>query len=389
MLRLPSGDATRRSALRILHLVSYPVYSGPLPPTLGLALAQRRLGHTVYLAHDTQPNRFPVFHEEPAAPRVTQAGLAPPRSLTLSFKSTPLAYWRDWRALRAMLPELNVVHVHLSHDHVLAALAGNLGGRVKRVRTIHADRSLRPRLGQRWLAGRADGWIVRCVAHQRRLLSAFPLVEEHVQVIPGGIDADEFAPATAEQRARARARFAIKDDAPVLVHAALLAQRGQRELVEAVGLLGADAPRVLLAGAGPEEQALRDQVQRAGLAARVSLVGYLQGEALRAAYAAADAAFVAQPGNDASARAALEAMACGLPVLAVQVDALAELVDAEVGYPIARREPADIAAALRRWLTRRQHDGGHGAAGRRRVQEQRSFAGEAARTLDFYRALAG
>ncbi|MCK5688216.1 glycosyl transferase family 1, partial [Myxococcota bacterium] len=59
--------------LRIAHLVSYPIYSGPLPPTLGLAKAQRELGHQVYLAYDTKRGAFNEY-EEAAEPWLKDAG---------------------------------------------------------------------------------------------------------------------------------------------------------------------------------------------------------------------------------------------------------------------------------------------------------------------------
>src|SRR6185437_333348 len=110
--------------MRILHLVSYPLFSGPVPTTLGLALAQRDLGHTVWLAYDTRRGNFDGF-EEAAEPHIKPHNLAPPISMTLSAKASPMQQWRDAKALRRWLRagEVDVVHAHLSHDHALMALA--------------------------------------------------------------------------------------------------------------------------------------------------------------------------------------------------------------------------------------------------------------------------
>lgn len=377
-------------SLRIFHLVSYPLYSGPLPPTVGLAVAQRELGHTVWLAFDTKRGDFDGY-EEAAAERVAAAELHSPLALTLSTKSSPLELWRDARALRAYLRagHVDVLHVHMSHDHTLAAMVGSAAPRVARVRTVHAARSLEPRLGQRWLTRQAQAWIVRSEAHRARLLSEVHVPAERVALIPAGIDARAFHPASAEERAAGRARFGVPAAAPLLGHVALLAGRGQEELLAAVRELARPELHVLFVGRGEHEAPLRDMAWAMGLGERVHFAGYLKGAELLGAYAAMDAAFLAQAGNDASARAALEAMACGLPVLAVRQDALAELVTPALGYPIARRSGAVIAEALGSWLADLGEGRRRGDVAREAVLRERSFTLEAQRTVALYeRALA-
>jgi len=369
--------------VRILHLVSYPLYSGPLPQTLGLALAQRRLGHRVWLAYDRKRGAFNQY-EEAAAPHVETTGLEPTATFTLSTKSSPRQYLRDLLALRRLVRagEVDVVHVHLSHDHGLAALAGR--GRAARVRTFHADRSLVRRFGQALVNRRADAWITRCQEHQRLLRERFAVAGDRCRVIPGSIDLERFAPASVSARAQARQRFELPEEAVVLGQVALIAGRGQEELIDAVASLGDDRPYLLIIGRGEHEVAVRARAAAAGLAERVCFTGYLEGDELLSAYAAMDAAFVAQPGNDASARAALEAMASGVPLVAVQTGALADLVDNDHGYPVPTRTSVDIAAGVRAWLD--DPDAGRERAerARGRIMRERSFEREAEETLALY-----
>jgi glycosyltransferase involved in cell wall biosynthesis len=373
------------AAVRIVHLISYPLYSGPVPPTVGLAAAQRQQGHQVWLAVDAKRGAFNEF-EEAAVPRVKPLGLEPPAGLTLSTKSTPLEVLRDLSTLRRSLTGggVDVVHAHMSHDHCLAALVLPRRGAAVLVRTVHAERSLAPRLGQGWLNRRAHGWITRCDEHRARLVRGFRVPSEQVAVIPGSIDADTFVPASPAQRAAARSRFALPAGAPVIAHVALIADRGQAQLVRAVARLGDAAPYVLFVGRGEGENGLRQLVSSLGLQHRVRFAGYLQGPHLLDGYAAADAAFVAQPGNDASTRAALEGLAAGLPVVAVQRGAIAELVDSGVGYRVPAAEPAAIATAIAEWLADREQGRRRGLAGRRRMLAERSFSQEARKTLAWY-----
>jgi glycosyltransferase involved in cell wall biosynthesis len=341
----------------------------------------------VWFAYDNKRGAFNDY-EEAAAAHVETRGLQLPISLTLSTKSSADEYLRDLLALHSLIHagELDVLHLHMSHDHGLAALSGRAGGKVIRVRTFHADRSLRPRFGQAFLNRRAEGWIVRCTAHQQKLIDAFGIDPGRTTVIPGSVDARRFLPPASDARQAARQRFALPADEPVLGHVALMAGRGQEELLEALALVD-DPPYLLFAGRGEHEDRVRQCVHRSPLAERVRLAGYLEGEELLAAYAAIDAAFVAQPGNDASARAALEALASGLPVLAVQTGALTELVTDELGYPIAERSIEAIATALRAWLSDRRAGRVRGKRGRAYVAAERSFTREAQSTLAFYERL--
>lgn len=375
--------------MRILHLVSYAVFSGPVAGVVGLATAQREVGHQVQIAYDRRRGAFSPY-EEALCPEAHLDGgrLAAPSSLAISPKAGPLAFVADARRLRQMAAAgaIDVVHAHLSHDHWLSWAMGTKAP--CRIRTVHAARALRPRLGQRWLWQRTDGVIVRAQAHLEALGAARLPSDVPRATVPGGIDARWVcaAPAAPAARAAVRAELNLGPDARVLVHVALMADRGQSELIDAFARVRHRAPAVhlVLVGLGPRERALRAQVARLGCADAVHFAGYCEAPALRRLYLAADAAFSAQAGNDAAARAALEAMAAGLPVIAVQTDALAELVDEVVGYPIASRHPDTIAAGLVTWLTNAERGVARGRAAHRRIVRRRSFAREASETSALY-----
>jgi glycosyltransferase involved in cell wall biosynthesis len=378
--------------VRILHLVSYSLYSGPLPPTLGLARAQRALGHEVWLAYDVKRGKFNPF-EEDARPHLEGAGLEPPVALTLSAKSSLGELWRDRRTLAAFAAggEVDVVHAHLSHDHMLAALARPRRGRTALVRTLHADRSLTRRPGQGWLNRRADGWITRARAHRDELLGRFRLPAERVVTIPSGFDPAPFAGRGPAERDRARSTFGIPAAAKVVAQVALIADRGQLDLARALALMPVSArPTALFVGRGEGEAALRAEIDRLGLAPWVRFSGYLEGHAaLRLAYAAADVAFLARPGNDGSARAGLEAMAASVPLVAVATGALADLVEDGRGFAVPACAPADIARLVAQALAD-PHEARHRAElALAYLARERSFRAEAEATQDLYaRALA-
>jgi glycosyltransferase involved in cell wall biosynthesis len=361
--------------MRILHLVSYSLYSGPVPPTLGLALAQREAGHSVWLAHDMRRGNFDGF-EEAADPRVAPHGMAPPEPLLLCNRAGPWWQARDAYRLRRLCRQVDVLHCHMSHDHLLASLVAPAGTTV--VRTVHAPRCLERRFGQRFLWAHSAGAIVRSGVDHRRLLAQWPQPPQRLALIPSGIDAARFSgPAARTTRAAAaaawRQRLGIPPAGQLVGQVALLAQRGQGELIAAV--------------------ALRQQAAAAGLADRVHFVGYVPQAELPGLYAALDLAFVGRLGNDAGGRAVLEPLAAGIPLVAYgEAGAVQEACTQDRALLVDSLRPAGLAAALRAVL----EDGPQGAARALRAQtfvlRQRTFAQEAAATLRFYtivRALPG
>lgn len=372
--------------MRILHLVSYSLYSGPLPCTLGLALAQRKLGHDVWLAYDKKRGAFNNF-EEAAAPRIEPFGLSPLFPLVLSAKSNLVELFLDYRSLHKNIEreKIDVVHAHLSHDHTLAALSMRRSAALF-VRTIHSHRSLAARFAQKWLLGQATGFVLRSREHELLLMQLLRSSTHQYRRIPSGIDADLFVPPPDERRKRARREFSLPTDALVLGHVGLIENRGQFELLKAMEHLGEHAPFVLFVGSGADELRLKAAVEKSRIKNNVRFVGYLQGDRLLDGYAAMDAAFVARPGNDAAARAALEAMSCGLPVIMTRAGALGELVDAGVGVGIDGLSHEVIANAWLSLVDSAQRER-RGQLSRDYIVRERSFTLEAQQTLDFYHSL--
>ena len=393
--------------MRILHLVSYAVFSGPLPGVLALAQSQRNAGHTAYVAHDAWRGNFSPY-EEGADAALEPSQMGPPWPLVLSPKGGLWRAWADLVTLRRVIGNrlVDVLHCHLSHDHLLASLA--MVGRpaadrsqacrppVALVRTLHAARGARPRWGSGGMWRRTHGGIVRCRADG---LSAAPLADRGpmpLHRIPGGIDAAAWDTAGQAPEARFawRANRGIPPGAPVLVHVALMAGRGQAELLAAWARVlragdhraGPVKPHLVFVGRGPEQADLMRAAGAADLRGQVHFAGYLRAAALAQLYGAVDAAFVAQPGNDGAARAVLEAMAAGLPVLAVPVGSIAETVHEGVGYVCRSRRPEVIAAQVTAWLADRAGGSSRGQAGRAWLRRHCTMAQESAATQRLYAA---
>ncbi|RYE92346.1 MAG: hypothetical protein EOO78_28970, partial [Oxalobacteraceae bacterium] len=211
----------REAAMRILHLVSYSLFSGPVPPTLGLAVAQRAAGHQVYLAADTQRGNFNGY-EEAAAPHLAAADFAPPANLHLSTHAGPWQTLCDLRRLQAFVrqAQIDVVHCHTSHDHTLMALLPGSGPTL--MRTVHNAHLWRRRFLQRRLLARCAGLIVRSRAHHALFSRQLGVAGERLRAIAAGVDSRRFASPSSPAAGLAwRRRLGVPASAPLVGQVAL------------------------------------------------------------------------------------------------------------------------------------------------------------------------
>jgi teichuronic acid biosynthesis glycosyltransferase TuaC len=208
---------------------------------------------------------------------------------------------------------------------------------------------------------------------------ALGMAAEKIMVHPTGIDAALFCPG---DRAAARARWGLGDGPVLLSVGTLNANKGQHLVIDALPDLS-DA-HYLIAGTGPDAEALAARAQALGVAARVRLLGNVPHAELPALYTAADIA-VQPSAKEGLANVWVEAMACGTPVIAADIAPAREVIDAPDKGRLVTREPGAIAAAVRALLATPPDRAALSAATHARFSWARHGAAHAAHL----RALAG
>ncbi len=184
----------------------------------------------------------------------------------------------------------------------------------------------------------------------RRLALQLGVAPDRSEVVGNGVDVELFQPV---DRAEARRRLGLPDDAKVLISVGGLVERkGMHRVVDCLPGLLATHPTLhyLIVGSGGPEGDMRPeleaQVGRLGLGGRVHFLGALPPAELKWPLSAADV-FALATRNEGWANVFLEAMACGLPVVATDVGGNAEVVcRPELGSIV----PFGDAAALERAL---------------------------------------
>jgi glycosyltransferase involved in cell wall biosynthesis len=177
----------------------------------------------------------------------------------------------------------------------------------------------------RMLTPWTDAFIAVADSHAQYLVETERFPRDKVCVIPNGIDVTRFQRSTAA-RARVRSELGIPPDAPVCgVVAALRFEKNHRLFVELAGIVHRQLPKAhfLIVGEGPERNALEQQVRDLGLDQRVHLLGARKD--IPELLSAMDV-FSLTSRNEANPVSILEAMACGLPIVATRVGSVEETV---------------------------------------------------------------
>ncbi len=183
-----------------------------------------------------------------------------------------------------------------------------------------------------------------------------------VRVLPNGVDTARYRPTPADRR-----QASNPGGLRLLFVGRIVHQKGLDLLFDALAARPTDIT-VDIVGDGPERDILVRQAGRLGLSDRVRFLGWLDRDALPAHFQAADA-FIFPSREEGMPNAVLEAMACGLPVIATDVRGMGEVVAAgQSGWLVPLEDQAALVAALEQCRTDPALRRRRGTEGRRRAE---------------------
>lgn len=226
-------------------------------------------------------------------------------------------------------------------------------------------------------ANLADTVIVPTPAMERRLRNLG--VTAPIAVIPTGIDLRHFSSGRRDERWR-EALLGPGGGKLVLLVSRLAREKNVELAFSALAAMGGADAHLVLAGDGPQRPALESAARDAGLEGRVHFAGHVAREALPDLYASCDA-FVFPSLTETQGLVLAEALAAGLPVVAVDTPASRDVLG-DAGLVVAP-EPAAVAGALDLALARR----GHFKSAAHLALSRLSFEVHARRVASVYEAL--
>jgi glycosyltransferase involved in cell wall biosynthesis len=271
----------------------------------------------------------------------------------------------------------DIVHAHFWMSGLASLLAANPSdlpvamtfhalGKTKRDWQGVRDTSPRIRFAEEEYLARSCDQLIATAKHEMFELRAMGASRRRISRVPCGVDLARFHPGVAADTSVPRHRRAR-----LLVVSRLVERKGIDTVVDAL----ADLPgaELVIAGGPPlgqlaadrEAQRLCRRAEAVGVRERVRMLGRVSQDKLPALYRSADVV-VCTPWYEPFGMVALEAMACGVPVVASSVGGLCDtVVDGKTGVLVRPSHASQVATAIGGLLDspeRRRTMGEHAAA---------------------------
>lgn len=315
-----------------IGIVCYPTFggSGVVATELGKALAQN--GHQVHFITYTQPIRLDFFNENLFYHEVNISNYPlfqyAPYESALTGKMVDVVKYE----------KLDLLHVHYAIPHATCAFMAKQillseGINIPVVTTLHGtditvvgkDATYKPviELG----INKSDGVTAVSDDLRRETIETFSIHRE-IEVIPNFVDFTRFH----KQKKEHFKRIICPNDEKLLVHTSNFRKvKRIQDIIHTFGKLKEQIPcKLLLVGDGPERPAMEQLCRDLYLCDDIRFIGKL--DAIEEVLSVADL-FIMPSEKESFGLAALEAMACEVPVISTNTGGLPELnIQGETGF---------------------------------------------------------
>ena len=265
----------------------------------------------------------------------------------VAYDAVHANYWVSGAVGHRLKHELDIPLV--ATFHTLARVKADAG--------IDDDPELRARIEHEIIAC-ADLMLASTTSERDQLEQLYGAAAERIEIVPPGVDHEIFHPVDASTRARERRTLGLGTGPALLFAGRIQPLKGADLAVQALAELADTQAELLIVGgpSGPDGEAelarLRELTAKLDLTDRVRFVPPQAHSELARYYRAVDVCLVPSH-SESFGLVALEAAACGTPVVAAAVGGLQSLVDDGVtGFLVDSRDPADYAAPIEAILGR-------------------------------------
>ncbi|MEO5353572.1 MAG: glycosyltransferase family 4 protein [Magnetococcus sp. XQGC-1] len=330
------AQGNNHTPLRIAHANASPDWEGREIRILTEASGMSQQGHQVALLCPKKARLLAA----------AQARNLPAAELPIASKGVR-GIWAMARWLRHH--PVDAVITHSGTDTWLTALACRLLPHPPAViRLRHTSAPLPRNPATHWLYTQGCRHIVTTGETLRLQLARDNLLPiARITSVPTGIDLKQFIPG---QQSLVRQQLGLAPQRFVIgILASLRAWKGHAQLLEAVAALNRNDLHLLIIGDGPQRANLEQQIQTSHLTNQVTLTGHQ--ENVVPWLQACDICALPSHANEGIPQALMQAMACGVPVIATPVGGIREIIHPpNTGLLVPPKDPVALAGALHELL---------------------------------------
>ena len=373
-----------------IGITCYPTYggSGAVATELGMALAER--GHEIHFVSYDQPFRLGGFQERVFFHEVEMEDYPlfehPPYALALAVALHDAAKSH----------ELDLVHMHYAIPHAASAYLARQMLRQQRplkiVTTLHGTDitlvGLHPSFHEitRFSILASDGLTAVSSYLRDETVRDFSVPADRIEVIPNFIDVEQWRPGLEPCH---RSTLAPGGERIVMHVSNFRPVKRVTDVIDTFARIAQEVPaRLVMVGDGPDRPRAERLARELGVRDDVVFLGKHQ--SVEELVACADL-FLLPSETESFGLAALEAMACGAPVVASRTGGLPEVIDdGETGFLLEVGDVASMAQVGVRLLTDDELHARIAAAGRRAAETRFSAESVVPRYEAYYqRVLTG
>ena len=171
---------------------------------------------------------------------------------------------------------------------------------------------------------------------------------EKVTVLHNGVDLVRFRPLAGKREEMRRKLGISQNSIVVLTVRRLVYKNGIDTLIESANIAVKKNPKIvfLVVGKGPDLNNVQMKINQLGIENNFRLTGFVKDEDLPFYYNAADFFALPSKSGEGLPLVALEAMACGLPVIATDVGGISEILMEDYGKLVPPNQPELLAKAV-------------------------------------------
>ncbi len=311
------------------------------------------LGYNARVIHIPDGSEVPLDPDDvfPRIPEFVKNTIAFAESEGLGYDVIYSHYWLSGVAAHDLREAWHAPVVQMFHT------LGRMKDRIAYQPEKHTDRDLHEADIMSW----ADRLIAATPAERAQMLWLYNARRHPIEIVPPGVDLRRFTPRPA---AEAKKRLGIAPNEKMLLFVGRIEPlKAVDTILQALAILKSECPELVeelvlsIVGGDPKDTAnaemlrLKQMRSDLDLCCTVKFLGAKDQEALQDYYSASEA-LIMPSDYESFGMVALEAMACGAPVIASEVGGLAFLVrDGYNGSHVPVREPAALAEKICALLT--------------------------------------